>query len=169
MDFDRTVHICHANSIILYSSLIYSTEKRYNFNMATSSARVWPCIAFCAQCCTREHPVCFDHDIHTITSLGNRYCFLSRAIRLFMKWIIHDMNFNHAWLIHYTQCHGEAQAMLSSVQHHHGHSSEGEEIHVTFSLNQWEGTVIWHPFLLWSFEKTWDVYTSDHHKQVGYS
>ncbi len=54
MDFDRTVHICHANSIILYSSLIYSTEKRYNFNMATSSARVWPCIAFCVQCCTRD-------------------------------------------------------------------------------------------------------------------
>lgn len=167
MDFDRRVHICHVNYLILYSSSIYSTEKRYNINKATtSSACVWPCISFCAQCCTREHPACFDHLIHTYTSLRNRYCFLSRAVWLFMKWIIHDMNFNHAWLMHYPRLHSAKHRICSPLY------SITMDIHLKVKrfmwLSHWINEIIWHHFLLWSFRKTWEVYTYST-KKVGYS
>lgn len=103
--------------IISFCILLQSTAQKRGITLT------WPphllvcgrALLFCAQCCTREHPACFDHLIHSYTSLGNGYCFLSRAIWLFMKWIIHDMNFNHAWLIHYPRSHGAKHRICSPL------------------------------------------------------
>lgn len=69
-------------NLILYSSSIYSTEKRYNFNVTSLLF-----ILFCTQCCTREHPEGFDHDIPTNTHDETQVLFQKCKI-------IHDVNYS---------------------------------------------------------------------------